>query len=272
MSSRSRRVLTAANADRRELYEAAVQCPEAEIDFVSKWFRRLRGRGAQRLREDFCGSACSATEWVRRAKDHTAVGLDLDASALAWGTRTHLAGLEPGARERIRLLRRNVLKPVGADRDFDIVLAMNFSWSVFKTRGALGGYFASVRSSLARDGVFFLDIHGGYEAMKEITERRRCAGFTYVWEQASYDPLSGDMTCHIHFDFKKGPMMKQAFTYQWRMWTVPEVKELLLEAGFKRVTVYWEQENTHGNGTGEYRPRVRGVADASFVSYVSAER
>jgi hypothetical protein len=264
-------ILTAANADRRRLYELAVQSPDVELDFVDRWFRRLRGRTPARFREDFCGTAAVACEWVKRRKTNTAVGLDLHAATLAWGMKHNVEPLPAEARRRVRLLRRDVVHPRGADRGFDAISAMNFSWSVFKTREALGGYFAAVRRSLVKDGVFFLDIHGGFEAMKELTERRRCAGFTYVWEQAAYDPLSGDLTCHIHFDFKRGPRMRRAFTYHWRLWTVPEVKELLRGAGFERVTVYWELENEHGNGTGVFVPRKRGVADASFVCYLTAE-
>jgi hypothetical protein len=268
----TRPVLTARTADPRRLYELAVQCPQSELDFVSARFRALRKRPLRRIREDFCGSAFTASQWVRRHRLNTAVGIDLDASALKWGEKHHLADLSPDARARIRLIKGNVLTPTPAARGVDAVLAMNFSWSVFKTREALRGYFKTVRRTLARDGVLFMDIHGGYESMKELTERRRCAGFTYVWDQAAYDPITGDLTCHIHFDFKKGPMLKKAFTYHWRMWTLPEVRELLTEAGFRRVRVYWEGENKHGNGTGEFRERAHGKADASFVCYVSAER
>lgn len=270
MSSRSRSVLTAATSDRRHLYEEAVQCPEAELDFVARWFKRLRGRPCRHIREDFCGAGLTASEWVKRHADNTSLGLDIDAAALAWGTRTHLDPLPPHQRRRVSLLNRNVLRPPHAALPPDAVLAMNFSWSVFKTRDLLKAYFAAAHSSLAKDGILFMDIHGGYESMKELTERRRCKGFTYVWEQAKYDPISSDMLCYIHFDFKKGPMMKRAFTYRWRLWSIPEVRELLAEAGFASTTVYWEGENKHGNGTGEYHPRRKGVADASFVCMISA--
>ena len=44
-------------ADRHRLYERAVQCPEAEVDFIDRNYRLLRGRSARTLREDFCGTA-----------------------------------------------------------------------------------------------------------------------------------------------------------------------------------------------------------------------
>ena len=34
--------------------------------------------------------------------------------------------------------------------------------------------------------------------------------------------------------------MKKAFEYHWRFWTIPEVKEMLAEAGFRKSSVYWD--------------------------------
>ncbi|MCA9297734.1 MAG: hypothetical protein KDA28_01630, partial [Phycisphaerales bacterium] len=58
--------LTAKTADRHILYQESVQNVEAEIDFVDEQFRKRRGRHARRLREDFCGTANTSCEWVRR--------------------------------------------------------------------------------------------------------------------------------------------------------------------------------------------------------------
>ncbi len=34
--------------------------------------------------------------------------------------------------------------------------------------------------------------------------------------------------------------MKKAFTYDWRLWSIPEVRECLLEAGFSKVEIWWD--------------------------------
>jgi hypothetical protein len=264
--------LTAANADRHRLYELAVQSPESEVEFVSGTFRRLRRRPARRLREDFCGSAACACEWVRSHKANTALGLDLHRATLQWAGRHNLPKLSEDQRDRIRLLRRDVLHPGAGTGGMDAVLAMNFSYWVFKTRSQMLRYFRDVRFSLARGGIFFLDHYGGYEAQRVQQERRRCAGFTYVWDQAFFDPISYDIRCHIHFDFKRGPMMKRAFTYDWRLWTIPELRELLAEAGFRRSTVYWEGDNGRGGGNSVFRPRKAGEACATFIAYIVAEK
>lgn len=261
----------AERADRHALYEKSVQNAEAEIDFVDATFRRLRGRRAKTLREDFCGTANVCAEWVRRRRDNLAIGVDLDASVLAWGREHHVAALKPAARKRIRLVEDNVL--TAKLRPVDVLLAMNFSYWIFKTRGAMREYFATARRNLVKDGMFVLDCYGGYDAFRVLKEPRKVGRFTYVWEQASYNPLNGDMTCHIHFRFRDGSSLKQAFSYEWRLWTMPEIRELLAEAGFGRVTVYtqgWDEKT--GEPNGEFSPAETADPDAGWICYLTAER
>ena len=266
-----KKVLTAATADKHKLYEGAVQSPEAEIQFVSSTFRKLKGRPARRLREDFCGTALSACEWVKTHPLNRAWGLDLHKPTLNWGMRHNVSALKPEQQARIRLLQRDVREP-GDARNMDVVLAMNFSYWIFKTRDDIRTYFTSVRRSLVRDGVFFLDHYSGYEAQQVQQERRRCKGYTYIWDQAFFNPITADYVCHIHFAFKKGPMMKRAFTYHWRLWTLPESRELLTEAGFRKVTVYWEGDNGHGRGNGIFKPRKVAEPEAASICYITAEK
>lgn len=261
----------AARADRHVLYEKSVQNAEAEIDFVDSIFRKLRGRRAKSLREDFCGTANVCAEWVRRRRDNVAVGVDLDASVLAWGREHHVAALKPAAQERIRLIEGNVLST--KLRRVDVLLAMNFSYWIFKTRDAMREYFTTVRQNLVKDGVFVLDCYGGYDAFRVLKEPRKVGRFTYVWEQASYNPLNGDMTCHIHFRFKDGSSLKRAFSYEWRLWTMPEIRELLAEAGFSRVTVYTQEwDPKTGEPNGEFKPAETADPDAGWICYLTAER
>ena len=43
--------------------------------------------------------------------------------------------------------------------------------------------------------------------------------------------------------FKDGSVLEQAFTYDWRLWTLVEIRELLGEAGFADVGVCFEAED-----------------------------
>ena len=269
---RKRKQTMADLADRHVLYEKSVQCVSSEYKFVNKTFRKLRKRSAQHLREDFCGTAGMCCEWVRRKPDHTAVGVDIDADVLEWGRQHNLSKLKPEAHMRVSLLQEDVCK-VTTPEPVDIVLAMNFSYQIFKTREILGGYFRKVYEELADDGILFMDAFGGYESFKEIKEKRKYKGFKYIWEHASYNPINGDILCHIHFGFPDGSKLKKAFTYDWRMWTLPELQELLVEAGFSRVQVYWEgydEETCEGNG--KYYPATVGEADPGWVCFLVAEK
>ncbi len=259
-------------ADRHVLYEKSVQCVASEYKFVNKTFRKLRNRRAQYLREDFCGTAGVCCEWVRRKQDNTAVGVDIDPEVLKWGREHNLSSLKSDARMRVSLVQEDVCK-VTTPEPADIILAMNFSYQIFKTREKLGGYFRRVYEGLAEDGVLFMDAFGGYESFREIREKSKHKGFKYIWEHAHYNPISGDIICHIHFSFPDGSKLKKAFTYDWRLWTLPELQELLIEAGFSRVQVYWEgTDEETGEGNGKYAPATVGQADPSWVCFLVAEK
>ena len=261
----------AVHADRHYLYQESVQDTEAEIDFVEETWADLRERPAELLREDFCGTANTSCEWVRRDSQHYAIGVDLDPEVLEWGELNNLAQLDHKQRSRIDLLQENVLNTT--PELADIVLAMNFSYYLFLTREDLLDYFRCVHAGLVDDGILFLDAYGGYDAPREIEEERECEGFTYIWEQASFNPIDAGMTCHIHFKFPDRSRMDMAFSYRWRLWTLPEIRELLAEAGFSDVAVFWEgtdEENNEGNGI--YQPAETGDADPGWVCYIVAQR
>lgn len=267
---------SARTSSKHDLYQQSVQCPEAEVEFVEKVYTKRFGVRPVKIREDFCGTAYTSCEWVRRRKGNVAVGLDLHGPTIRWGLEHNAKDLDAEQRSRLRLFKRNVLSPNAEGRGVDAVLAMNFSYWVFQTRDSLRAYFASVKKSLKKKGLFYLDIMGGWESMKEQQERRRQKGFTYVWDQAEFDPITNRIRCHIHFEFKRkggtqGPAMRKAFTYDWRLWTIPEVRELLAEAGFKASTVYWEGDDGKGGGNGVFKPQKKGEACESFIAYIVAE-
>ncbi|HET7650546.1 MAG TPA: class I SAM-dependent methyltransferase [Gammaproteobacteria bacterium] len=270
-SAPSRRKITmASRADKHDLYQRSVQDVGWEVGFLDRIFRDIRGRAPISLREDFCGTALAACEWVRRYSKRTAVGVDLDADVLEWGRMHNLATLSPGARQRIELVQQDVLK--ARTRPVDMLLAFNFSYWIFKERATLRRYFRRARESLSADGLFLIDAYGGSDAYVEMRERDDLGRFTYIWDQADYDPVSGDTTCYIHFAFPDGSRLNRAFTYHWRLWTLPELRELLLEAGFSSVRVYLEGTDTEtGEGTGEFELVERGEADPAWIAYLVAQ-
>ncbi len=263
--------LTASEADPLDLYERSVQEPTAECDFIEQVWREKRGRGRKprAIREDFCGTAAVCAAWVARHRENTAVGVDLDQPTLNWGMarmRTRLTSAQLG---RLRLVRDDVRN--AAVRNVDTVLAMNFSHYIFQTRSELRRYYKSVHRSLKRDGIFILDAYGGSESFEEMQEERDLNGFTYIWDQHHYNPITGHVINHIHFKFPDGTKLERAFTYDWRLWTLPELQEILLEAGFRSVSVYWEGTNERtGEGNSEWTDTRIGEACQGWIAYLAA--
>lgn len=264
----SKTARTARTADKHILYQESVQTPEADASFITRTFRALRGREAESLREDFCGTALFSGQWVKGGKERTAFGVDLDAAVQDWG-REHNLGPLGAAAERVVLFTGDVLHT--RTPRVDVNVAFNFSYWVFKTRPLLRDYFRAVHKHLKKDGLFFLDMHGGTQSMEVLCERRRKHGFTYVWEHLTFDIVSHDMRCAISFEFPDGTRQKHAFTYDWRLWSLPEVRELLLEAGFSDVRCYFEgtkRGTTTGNGI--YSLKERCSNDPCWLAYVVA--
>jgi cyclopropane fatty-acyl-phospholipid synthase-like methyltransferase len=271
IAKRGRARNMAQKADRQVLYQRSVQCAESEIDFVDDVYRKLRRRRAVTLREDFCGTALVCCEWVNRRPSNIAFGVDLDPAVQGWGREHNVSALKPSAQARLSLLNDNVLTV--RTRPVDMILAMNFSYWIFKTRAQMLEYFRKVRAGLAADGIFFLDAMGGYDAFRVLKERTKHRGFTYIWNQAEYNPITGDYLCHIEFAFPDGSRLPQAFTYDWRLWTLPELRELLLEAGFRKAMIYWDEwDEKKQKSTGEYIPMEKGEADAGWLAYLVAEK
>lgn len=266
---------TAKTADRYTLYQLAVQEPEADLDFLDRVYRRRFGRLPATLREDFAGTALTASEWVKRRGSNKAVAVDLDPVPLKWFANHIEPRLSGEQLERLTVMRANVLSPeaqhAGGRAGFDAVFAFNFSYWIFKKREALLAYFKTVHASLGKHGLFFLDHFGGSDTMVELVERTRKKGFVYVWDQHSFDPITGDVTCFIGFNFKDGTKMPRAFRYDWRLWSLPELRDILNEAGFSTVDVYLETDDKDGNGTGNYTKHTRGKADRAVISYIVAE-
>lgn len=268
-AARDRRTM-AEKADIHELYEESVQDVEMECEFLQDTFTRLRGRTAHFFREDFCGTASASCQWVRQGKGFQAIGVDIDPDPLDWGRRNRVAKLPAEDQARVRLLQADVL--TAETPPVDLIAALNFSYFIFRTRDEMRAYFRKSFDALKDDGILFLDMFGGPEAQEETREKTKHKRFTYVWDQAEFHPVTHYVRCHIHFKFPDGSKIKKAFTYEWRLWTPPELRELLLEAGFSRATVYWEGEDEDGEGNGEFTPDEKGVADYAWIAYVVAEK
>lgn len=260
--------LTARTADRHVLYQQAVQAPETDAAFYDRWFRRYTGRPLRLLREDFCGTAVLSCHHVLRHPENRALGVDLHWPTLAWGRANNVKRLlDAEQQQRIELRQANVLD-VRAPKA-DAVLALNFSYSVWKTRAQLLAYVRNCFRSLRPGGMAFFDAWGGPDVLRQTTDRTRHRGFVYEWEQRAFDPISHEIECAIHFAFPDGSRLRNAFVYDWRLWTLVELRELFAEAGFTGIEVLWEATDRRtGSGNGVFYRTARGGMDEAWIAIV----
>jgi SAM-dependent methyltransferase len=274
---RHRRTSAVARVDRHVLYEAAVQDVDFDLEFFQRVYRKVRGRPFRLLREDFCGTARLACEWVARRRDRRAWAVDLSAPTLVWARQNHLRWIGRAA-ERVQLVHADVRRsgvPV-----VDVIAALNCSYWVFHRRAELVDYFQRARRGLRPGGLLVLDSFGGEGAMCALTEKRRVRGrrtyagervppFTYTWEQKSFNPVDHRLLAHIHFHADGHREMRRAFTYDWRMWSLPEITEALTEAGFRDAHVYVQGwDDAKNQPLSIYRRRGRFENQEAWLAYV----
>ncbi len=269
------RPLMADRADPHALYEKSVQSPDFDLPFFAEYFENYTGRPLRLLREDFCGTAALSAYFVTQHPENHAIGVDLDWPTLNWGIKHHVSLLPVDQQNRLTLIHGNVLDPHSSQ--VQLAVALNFSYMIFKDRPTLRQYFKRAKESLQPGGMYILDIWGGSESQVLQEEPRDIdnpeddgiGDFTFIWDQDAFDPTTYFCTMRMHFTFQDDSEMRNAFVYDWRMWTMPEVMELMNEAGFRDVHFLWEGTNRKTNeGTGTYHRVEKGEADLAWVTYI----
>jgi hypothetical protein len=251
-----------------DYYERSVQNPEAEVSFMRDEFHRAFGRYPYSLREDFCGTGSISCKWVQESKSNEAFGIDLDPEPIKMGLSRHFSKLKKSEQLRMKYLQENVLKTSAPK--VDVICAFNFSYWIFKRRADLLKYFRSVRKSLNKQGIFFIDLFAGPESQRLVTDTKKLKNLTYYWECQHFNPLTHECTFAIHFRDQKGRKHDNVFTYNWRMWMMPELRDILIEAGFSTTLAYWEGDDEDGNGNGVFTPATDAINCDAWVSYIAA--
>lgn len=258
-------------ADRHDLYQRSVQEPEADVAFMRESFQKEFGRDPKTMREDFCGTGFLSCTWVEAENDFQAFGVDLDPDPLQWGEVTNVAKLTEEQKKRVELIEGDALDIM--PRKADVLCALNFSWWIFKTRKTLLEYFRAVYENIGEEGLFVLDIYGGPELTQLVEEEQEKDGFNYVWDQDYSDGITNELLTHIHFRFPDGSEMERAFSYDWRWWSIPETREALVDAGFKRAEVYWEgddEDEDSEEGNGEFTLEETAANSEAWIAYIVA--
>ena len=248
-------------------YAKSVQSPREDARFLRLVYRNLNNSEPTILREDFCGTYALCCEWATLDDQKCAVGLDIDPEPLAYGTENYLSQLNDWQQARVTTYERDVL--VRSTIKTDMICAFNFSYFCFHSRETLLKYFKACRQSLRPNGIFMVDTFGGPQCGEPSMDTKRLPGLTYYFEQERFDPINNSTRFSIHFKPKGGRIRKRAFTYDWRMWSIPELRDTMLDAGFKDVEVYWEGTARDGRGSGRFTRKTRGESCQVWVAYVA---
>eukprot|EP00271_Cylindrocystis_brebissonii_P018244 TRINITY_DN5088_c0_g2_i1.p1 TRINITY_DN5088_c0_g2~~TRINITY_DN5088_c0_g2_i1.p1 ORF type:complete len:402 (+),score=100.11 TRINITY_DN5088_c0_g2_i1:137-1207(+) len=84
-----------------------------------------------------------------------------------------------------------------------------------------------------------MDLYGGTSSECALKLKRKFGDFTYTWEQEAFDPVTRMTQISLHFRMTRtNKVLRRAFSYRWRLWTIPEAVECLEEAGFQKVVVW----------------------------------
>jgi precorrin-6B methylase 2 len=270
MKLKSRSTGLPADFDKYSYYKRAVQSPDTDVEFLRDTYRELRGREAQVLREDFCGTFAISCEWAKISSKARAYGIDVDEEPILYGLANYLPHLTPAQRERVKILQADVLNP-GLPKA-DIIAALNFSYFVFKERSVMKSYFHNCISTLNPGGLLVADVFGGSQCQEANEEETKHKDFTYYWDQANFDPITNEALFHIHFKPHGQKKIEKVFTYDWRMWTIPELREMMRETGFRKTYVYWEGTTRAGTGDGVFKRAEKGEECQAWIAYVVGEK
>jgi SAM-dependent methyltransferase len=243
-----------------ELYEHAVQQPAATVAWLERMFRhgQADAEGPTRLREDFAGAAALAEAWVESHPDRQALAIEKHGPTFRYAERRR------GNVADLHLIEADVMDV--ARPKVQVTAALNFSTFGYHTPAALLAYLRHARRGLLPQGVLVFDAFGGPGAQRLGVQDRPADGFTYHWEQRAFDPLTHRIDCRIHFTLDDGRTLRSAFRYDWRLWTLPELRELAERAGFVSVEVWGPDPR------GRFGPRRKLPAAEDWVACLVARR
>jgi SAM-dependent methyltransferase len=263
------------------LYEASVQDTGVDLNLIDRMVDRSTGGTAKTLREDFCGTAVLACAWAKSDPERESWGVDLHAPTLNWAEQHRLSMLGEAA-ERVHLMQEDVLTVQSPP--VDVIAALNFSYMIFEQRESLKQYFQNVFEHLTPGGVFVLDLFGGPNAQAVMKEKKKVSagtdfagvtypGFTYEWDQVAFNAVNQHIKCQIHFRGKNIVPIQKAFTYEWRLWSITELTDMLKEVGFAGVDPYFEGwDDEAGSTDGLLKIRKTYEDMLAWICYIAANK
>jgi SAM-dependent methyltransferase len=230
--------------EKHSLYQKSVQNPKREVEFYRKVYRLIFKSLPVYFREDFCGTALLSCEWVKNNVCNQALGIDIDKDTLEWGHENNINNLSSGS-DRIKLINQNVLQPFDPKQKFDIICSMNYSHFLLNKRSELVKYFSNVRRNINR-GLFIIDFYGGLHTYSEHRHNNQSDFYEFHNEQMNI--LDNVSNSHLRYKTKEGKL-ETLFTYNFRVYSIIELREALEDSGFDNFKIYIkdvsdDEENT----------------------------
>lgn len=256
--------------DKHDLYELCVQSPA----YLVPMLRAIHGGDPVMLGEDFAGTAALSYLWAESSRTARAVAVDLDESAL----------MRRPDNPRVTRIVGDVRSAADSgEHACDALFVGNFSIGYLHTRAELVDYLRRARARLNTGGVFVCDTYGGESAFLTghvhrdhfAPDGRR---IRYTWEQRDANALTGMVTDVLHFQVDRAGMVEleipEAFVYRWRLWSVPELRDAMGEAGFGATEVYDKTPDATDEEGNAYMLPVSGDGDVedSFIVCVAARK
>ena len=251
-------------ANKHLVYQQILQSPEADVELLQTIYHATTGLHARHLREDFCGTGYTLAHWVSLGEEHRGEGYDIDPDPIEWGwhnnflTRPHATSR---ATLRVEDARARSLRPP------EIRCAFNFSYWVFTGYDELLGYFRTAWEDLPDHGMFIIDVTGGTEGLTEDPYESDAGEVTCIWQQQNFSPVDHTAELTLRFRFSDGSELDPPYRYRWRVWSIPELRGLLQEAGFSRTEVWWQNDELDGIG---YAVTEKGQNSPCWVACISA--
>ena len=252
--------------DKYLYYKQSVQSPEEDIKFFSKVYRSVYKKNPRLFREDFCGTFLIGCHWVKAHRENKAIVVDKSREPLDYGRKHHFARMSLREQARLRVVNKNISSP--SLPKAEIISVSNFSYFALRERKTLFRYFKNVRRQLMEEGLFIIDAFGGAACEEANEESVSHGGFNYYWDQENFNPITNHSRFHIHFKRRGEQKRERVFSYDWRMWSLPELRDVLADAGFSKTHVYLEFDSKKKGEAGIFKKARLAEPHDTWLAYL----
>ena len=107
-----------------------------------------------------------------------------------------------------------------------------------------------------------------------VKGEKKPVGFDYIYEQATWEPETRQQTVKVHFRFEDDSWIREAFTYDWRVWNFNELQRCMKAVGFARTAVFidgYDEDHNYRHNVAPTQDWEEQVKEEEFYSgYVVA--